>query len=121
MKLTKEEFYKDSASQGIWFYKSREFTEKEIDEILQNQEDAEKRRELICPRCDGYIDAVANSVHLIVCENGHEFDDTNKIIVERLKKLRDDLEKYRICEDEDIAISLDAQISEINKVLGEKE
>jgi len=34
MKLTKEDFYKDSASQGIWFYKSREFTEKEINEII---------------------------------------------------------------------------------------
>jgi len=62
----------------------------DTDQILQNQEDAEKRRELVCPRCDGFIDTVVNSVHLVICENGHEFDDSNKIIVERLKKWKSD-------------------------------
>ena len=42
MKLTKDDFYKDSASQGIWFYKcSADFTEEWISEILKTQEDAE--------------------------------------------------------------------------------
>jgi len=44
LKLTKDDFYKDSADQGMWFYKcGADFTEKRINEILQNQ----KLRELI--------------------------------------------------------------------------
>jgi len=106
LKLTIDDFRKDSASQGIWFYRCiSEFTEDGINQILKNQEYAEKWQQV---SMGGYT-PIKNEI----CKDWQHY----KRIEERLKKRIDYSKRVTELRKGDFNKFLN---DELQKILGEK-